>query len=89
MVSIRQLFSCPAAVHVSGKYVLQKMGVTVSLRRVVEVNEQMWEVGTATGRNPECLIDTIRQSVNILAYDALLDAVRDDLAQDSKNVIEM
>ena len=38
----------PAAQHVSGKYVLEKLGLTVAFRRGVAVNEQMWEVGSAS-----------------------------------------
>ena len=72
----------PAAQHVSGKYVLEKLGLTVDFRRVVGVNDQLWEVGSASGRDFNCLINTIRQSLNIPASDALLDAVRDDLAQE-------
>ena len=40
----------PATQHVSGKYVLQKLGLTVGFRRVVSVNDQLWEVGSAYGR---------------------------------------
>ena len=77
----------PAAQHVSGKYVLEKLGLTVDFRRVVGVNDQLWEVGSACGRDFNCLIDTIRQSLNIPASDALLDAVRDDLAQEFQRSI--
>ena len=72
----------PAAQHVSGKYVLEKLGLTVDFRRVVGVNDQLWEVGSASGRQFNCLIDTVRQSLNLPSSDALLDAVRDDLAQE-------
>ena len=61
---------------------LEKLGLTVGLRRVVGVNDQLWEVGSASGRQFNCLIDTVRQSLNIPASDALLDAVRDDLPLD-------
>ena len=61
---------------------LEKLGLTVDFRRVVGVNDQLWDVVPACGRDFNCLIDTIRQALNIPATDALLDAVRDDLAQE-------
>ena len=33
----------PVAQHISGQYVLQKMGLTVGFQRVVSVNDQLWE----------------------------------------------
>ena len=72
----------PAAQHVSGEYRLQKLGRTIAFRRVVSVNNARWEVGTASGRENNCLIDTIRQSLRIPSSDALLDAVRNDLARE-------
>ena len=73
----------PAAQHVSGQYVLQKLGCTTAYDRVVSINDQMFEIGKASRTDNNCLIDTIRQTLNIPASDVLLDAVRNDLARAS------
>ena len=72
----------PAAQHMSGEYVLKKLGLTVAFRRVVAVSDRLFEVESASGSDFNCLIDTIRQSFTFPASDAVLDAVRNDLAQE-------
>ena len=42
----------------------------------------MFIVGKASGTDNNCLVDTIRQTLHIPATDALLDAVRNDLARE-------
>ena len=49
---------------------------------MISVNDKLWEVQTATGRDCNCLIDTVRQSLDLPASDALLDCVREDLAKE-------
>ena len=64
------------------EYVVKKVGLTPdSFRRIVSLNDNLYTVGKATGRNDNCLIDTIRQSLDLEFSHALLDAVRNDLAK--------
>ena len=68
--------------HVSGKYKLEKLGLTVDFLRVIAVNGKRWELQSATGINFNCLIDTVRQSLGLPFSHALLDSVRNDLAKE-------
>ena len=64
----------------SGKYKLEKVGLTTEFLRVISVNEKRWELQSATGIDFNCLIDTVRQSLGIPFSLPLLENVRNDLA---------
>ena len=64
----------------SGKYRLEKIGLTTDFLRVISVNDKRWELQSATGIDFNCLIDTVRQSLGIPCSLTLLDTIRNDLA---------
>ena len=68
--------------HISGKYKLEKLGLTLDFLRVIGVNGKRWELQSATGINFNCLIDTVRQSLGLPSSLPLLDSVRNDLAKE-------
>ena len=68
--------------HMSGMYILRKLGLNQHLERVIMVAGKQWDVKTATGVDYNCLIDTVRQSLGLALYDGYLDRVRRDLANE-------
>ena len=72
------------ASHAHGTYRLRKLGLNRQLQRVIRINDMQFDVKTATGNHNNCLIDTLRQSLQqpdgIPDYAGYLDRVRGDLA---------
>ena len=74
----------PHASHAHGTYRLRKLGLNRHFERVIGINDKQWVVKKATGHHNNCLIDTMRQSLQrpdgIADYPGYLDLVRRDLA---------
>ena len=74
----------PHTSHAHGTYRLEKLGLNQVFERVIRINNTQWVVKEATGDQNNCLIDTMRQSLQTLDsipdYPGYLDVVRRDLA---------
>ena len=75
----------PHASHAHGTYRLEKLGLNQEFERVIRINNTQWVIKKATGDQNNCLIDTMRQSIqtpdSIPDYPGYLDLVRRDLAK--------
>ena len=75
----------PHASHAHGTYRLEKLGLNQEFERVIRINNTQWVIKKATGDQNNCLIDTMRQSLqtpdSIPDYPGYLDLVRKDLAK--------
>ena len=74
----------PHASHAHGTYALRKLGLNRQFERVIRINDKQWVVKKASGNHNNCLIDTMRQSLQrpdgIADYPGYLDLARRDLA---------